>query len=181
MARRGLGLSTFVSAGNRGDVSGNDLLQFWEDDPATEVVLLYLESFGNPRKFGPGLPVRVAQVKPIVAVKSGRSLAGLPSGHAGYAVTLPETAVDALFGQAGAIRVDTLAQLFDVAQGRLAYQPLPPGRRVAIVGNSRLAALGVLAADACESTGAHRGPVGRRRRDGRCGGGGPRAVRRPRG
>ena len=149
MARRGLGLSTFVSAGNRGDVSGNDLLQFWEDDPATEVVLLYLESFGNPRKFG-RLARRVAQVKPIVAVKSGRSLAGLPSGHAGYAVTLPETAVDALFGQAGVIRVDTLAQLFDVAQV-LAYQPLPPGRRVAIVGNS--AALGVLAADACESTG----------------------------
>jgi acyl-CoA synthetase (NDP forming)/RimJ/RimL family protein N-acetyltransferase len=149
VARRGIGLSTFVSAGNRADVSGNDLLQYWQDDAPTEVVLLYLESFGNPRKFG-RLARRLARVKPVVAVKSGRSLAGLPPGHAGYAVDLPETAVDALFGQAGVIRVDTLAQLFDVAQV-LAYQPLPEGRRVGIVGNS--AALAVLAADACETSG----------------------------
>ncbi len=149
VARRGLGLSTFVSAGNRADVSGNDLLQYWQDDPATEVVLLYLESFGNPRKFG-RLARRVAREKPVVAVKSGRSLAGLPPGHAGHAVAVPDEAVDALFAQAGVIRVDTLAQLFDAAQV-LAYQPLPAGRRVAVVGNS--AALQVLAADSCESAG----------------------------
>ena len=141
VGRRGLGLSTFVSAGNRADVSGNDLLQFWEEDEATDVVLLYLESFGNPRKFA-RLARRVARTKPVVAVKSGR---GVPRAHSS-GVEVPESTVDALFRQAGVIRVDTLAQLFDTAQ-LLAYQPLPQGRRVAVVGNST--ALGLLAADAC--------------------------------
>ncbi|MEV5748628.1 GNAT family N-acetyltransferase [Actinoallomurus sp. NPDC052308] len=143
-AERGLGLSTFVSAGNRADVSGNDLMQYWEEDPATEVILLYLESIGNPRKFT-RLARRISRAKPIVAVKSGRTTQGVPLGHAARALSLPDHAVSALFAQAGVVRVDTLGDLFDVAQ-ILAYQPLPTGRRVAIVGNSNSIAL--LAQDA---------------------------------
>jgi acyl-CoA synthetase (NDP forming)/GNAT superfamily N-acetyltransferase len=139
---RGLGLSTFVSAGNRADVSGNDLLQYWETDPATDVVLLYLESFGNPRKFA-RLARRLGRVKPIVAVKSGRH-AVLPA-LAATSVEVDEASVAALFEQAGVIRVESIAQLFDTAL-LLAHQPLPRGGRVAIVGNS--SAIGVLAADA---------------------------------
>lgn len=139
---RGLGLSTFVSAGNRADVSGNDLLQYWETDPATDVVLLYLESFGNPRKFA-RLARRVGRVKPIVAVKSGRN-AVLPA-LAATSVEVDEASVQALFEQAGVIRVESIAQLFDTAL-LLAHQPLPRGGRVAVVGNS--SAIGVLAADA---------------------------------
>ncbi|MGH3757966.1 GNAT family N-acetyltransferase [Actinophytocola sp.] len=139
---RGLGLSTFVSAGNRADVSGNDLLQYWETDPATDVVLLYLESFGNPRKFA-RLARRVGRVKPVVAVKSGRH-AVLPA-LAATSVEIDEASVAALFEQAGVIRVESIAQLFDTAL-LLAHQPLPKGGRVAIVGNS--SAIGVLAADA---------------------------------
>jgi acyl-CoA synthetase (NDP forming)/RimJ/RimL family protein N-acetyltransferase len=146
--RWGLGLSTFVSAGNRADVSGNDLLQYWERDPATDVVLLYLESFGNPRKFA-RLARRVARTKPVVAVKSGRYAAATPA-LAARAVPVPEERVQALFEAAGVIRVDTLTELFDVAQ-LLAYQPLPTGSRVATVTNS--SALGVLVADACLAAG----------------------------
>jgi acyl-CoA synthetase (NDP forming)/RimJ/RimL family protein N-acetyltransferase len=138
---RGLGLSTFVSAGNRADVSGNDLLQYWETDPATDVVLLYLESFGNPRKFA-RLARRLGRVKPIVAVKSGRN-AVLPA-LAATSVEVDEASVQALFEQAGVIRVESIAQLFDTAL-LLAHQPLPKGVRVAVVGNS--SAIGVLAAD----------------------------------
>ncbi|MGH8828892.1 MAG: GNAT family N-acetyltransferase, partial [Jiangellaceae bacterium] len=148
-AARGLGLSTFVSAGNRADVSGNDLLQYWQDDPATEVVLLYLESIGNPRKFS-RLARRVAQEKPVVAVKSGRSTQGVPLGHTVGRSDVPQAALDALFRQSGVIRVDTISELFDVAQV-LAYQPLPAGRRVVVVGNSN--ALCLLAADAAVSAG----------------------------
>jgi acyl-CoA synthetase (NDP forming)/RimJ/RimL family protein N-acetyltransferase len=139
---RGLGLSTFVSAGNRADVSGNDLLQYWETDPATDVVLLYLESFGNPRKFA-RLARRLGRAKPIVAVKSGRH-AVLPA-LAATSVEVDEASVQALFEQAGVIRVESIAQLFDTAL-LLAHQPLPRGGRVAVVGNS--SAIGVLAADA---------------------------------
>ncbi|MGH3327789.1 MAG: GNAT family N-acetyltransferase, partial [Streptomycetales bacterium] len=146
---RGLGLSTFVSAGNRADVSGNDLLQFWEEDPRTDIVLLYLESIGNPRKFT-RLARRIARSKPIVAVKSGRSTQGVPIGHAAQPLTVPDAAVEAMFRQAGVIRVPTLAEVFDVAQ-LLAYQPLPEGDRVAIVGNSD--SLGLLAKDACVASG----------------------------
>ncbi len=146
LAERGLGVSTFVSAGNRADVSGNDLLQYWEDDPATEVVLLYLETFGNPRKFA-RLARRVSRLTPIVAVKSGRVLAAAP-----------EAPVDALFQQAGVVRVDTLSQLFDTAQV-FATQPLPAGRRVAVVANS--GALAKLAADACVDAGLTVAPLGR--------------------
>ncbi|WP_249666332.1 GNAT family N-acetyltransferase [Nocardioides faecalis] len=146
---RGLGISTFVSAGNRADVSGNDLLQYWEEDEATEVVMMYLESIGNPRKFS-RIARRVSKRKPIVAVRSGRTTQGVPMGHAVRRIGAPQAAVDAMFRQAGVIQVDTLDDMFDVAQ-LLAHQPLPRGRRVAIVGNSD--AIGLLAADAASAVG----------------------------
>ncbi|WP_246868321.1 bifunctional GNAT family N-acetyltransferase/acetate--CoA ligase family protein [Saccharopolyspora sp. ASAGF58] len=142
---RGLGLSTFVSAGNRADVSGNDLLQYWQTDPATDVVLLYLESFGNPRKFG-RLARRLARSKPVVVVKSGRNAVRL--GLAATSVQIDETSVQALFEQSGVIRVESVAQMFDTAL-LLAHQPLPQGDRVAIVGNS--SALGMIAADVAQA------------------------------
>ena len=146
---RGLGLTTFVSAGNRADVSGNDLLQYWEEDDATDVVLLYLESIGNPRKFS-RIARRMGRQKPIVAVKTGRSSQGIPLGHTVRSTTLPQVAVDEMFEQSGVIRTDTLAQMFDVAQ-LLAFQPLPHGRRVLALGNSD--AMAVMAADAIEANG----------------------------
>ena len=149
VANRGLGLSTFVSAGNRADVSGNDLLQYWEEDDSTEVVLLYLESIGNPRKFS-RIARRVSRRKPIIAVRSGRTTQGVPMGHAVRQIAAPPQAVDAMFRQAGVIQVDTLDEMFDVAQ-LVAHQPLPTGRRVAVVGNSD--ALGLLATDAAASVG----------------------------
>ncbi|MDG4829757.1 GNAT family N-acetyltransferase [Solwaraspora sp. WMMD1047] len=187
--RRGLGLSSFVSAGNRADVSGNDLLQYWQDDPATDVIMLYLESFGNPRKFA-RLARRIGRTKPVVALASTARTpgagplpgpagplpgsagpspgsagplpgsAGVPSEPAG---PLPGSlgpgsepdgpdapAVTALFARSGVIRVDTVAELFDVGV-LLANQPLPAGRRVGIVGNSP--ALARLAAIACRGHG----------------------------
>jgi acyl-CoA synthetase (NDP forming)/L-amino acid N-acyltransferase YncA len=146
---RGLGLSTFVSAGNRADVSGNDLVQYWEDDPDTDVLLLYLESIGNPRKFS-RLARRTSQTKPIVAVKTGRASQGVPLGHTVRPTALPAAAVDAMFEQSGIVQVDTLGEMFDVARV-LATQPLPAGRRVSVVGTSD--ALAVLAADACAARG----------------------------
>ena len=148
MARRGLGVSTFVSAGNKADVSGNDLLQYWDEDPATDVVLMYIESFGNPRTFA-RVARRVARNKPIVAVKSGRSPAGSAAAGAHRPVQ-GDNVVDALFRQAGVIRTETLEELFDVAQ-LLASQPLPAGRRVAIVTN--VGGPAVLTADACYAAG----------------------------
>ncbi|MDF5755401.1 bifunctional GNAT family N-acetyltransferase/acetate--CoA ligase family protein [Spongiactinospora sp. TRM90649] len=145
VAERNMGISSFVSAGNRADVSGNDLLQFWEEDPATEVVLLYLESLGNPRKFA-RLTRRISRRKPVVVVKSG----GVPAGHAAPVLGLPDAALSMLFAQAGVIRVDDLTQQFDVAQ-LLAYQPLPAGPRVGVVSNSD--ALALLAGDACVTAG----------------------------
>ncbi len=149
-ARMGLGVSTFVSVGNKADVSGNDLLQYWEDDPGTDVVLLYLESFGNPHKFA-RIARRVSRRKPIVAVKSGRSSAGVraASSHTA-AMASPDVAVDALFHQSGVIRVDTVDELFDVAL-LLDTQPLPAGNRIAIVGNS--GGPMILATDACVGEG----------------------------
>ena len=146
----GIGISQFVSVGNKADVSGNDLLQYWADDPQTEVILLYLESFGNPRKFV-RLARNVARTKPIVAVKSGRTAAGsrAASSHTA-ALAAPDVAVDALFRQAGVIRVDTLDELLSTAMV-LAHQPLPAGRRVAIVSNA--GGPGILAADACAGAG----------------------------
>ncbi|MGW5362107.1 bifunctional acetate--CoA ligase family protein/GNAT family N-acetyltransferase [Actinopolymorpha pittospori] len=149
VARRGLGLSTFVSAGNRADVSGNDLMQYWGDDTETEVVLLYLESIGNPRKFS-RVARRLAQSKPVVAVRSGRFTQGVPLGHTVHRTSVPQAAVDAMFRQAGVIQVDTLDAMLDVAQV-LAYQPLPAGPDLAIVGNSD--SLGMLAADTAAEAG----------------------------
>ena len=125
---RGLGLSTFVSAGNRADVSGNDLLQFWHGDDRTEVVLLYLESFGNPRKFA-RLARVLARTKPVIAVKSGRHARVTP-GLAASSAPLSEAAVATLFEQSGVIRTPDLTTAFDVAQ-LLSTQPVPVGDRVA--------------------------------------------------
>jgi len=147
---RGLGLSSFVSMGNKADISSNDLLRFWEQDPATKVVLLYLESFGNPRKFS-RIARQLSRSKPIVAVKSGRTVAGT-RGAASHTAALasPEHAVDALFRQTGVIRVDTIEELFDAAEV-LAAGCLPAGRRVGIITNA--GGPGVLAADACAGHG----------------------------
>ncbi len=147
-ASRGLGLSSFVSAGNRADVSGNDLLQFWQTDERTEVVLLYLESFGNPRKFA-RLARTLARTKPVIAVKSGRH-ALVPRGLSFNATPMSDVAVASLFAQSGVIRTATLSEAFDVAL-LLACQPLPSAGPVAIVGNST--ALGLLAFDACLDAG----------------------------
>jgi acetyl coenzyme A synthetase (ADP forming)-like protein len=148
---RGIGISSFVSMGNKTDISGNDLLQYWESDPHTDVILLYLESFGNPRKFG-RIARRVAQTKPIIAIKSGRSAAGAraSSSHTGALVGASDGTVDALFGQAGVIRADTIDGLFDVA-ALLSMQPVPRGQRVAIVTN--VGGPGIMCADACEAEG----------------------------
>ncbi|HET9793437.1 MAG TPA: GNAT family N-acetyltransferase [Thermoanaerobaculia bacterium] len=154
-AERGLGFSTFVSAGNRADVSGNDLLQFWEEDSSTGLALLYLETFGSARRFA-RIARRLAHRKPVLCVKSARSRAGrdvarahIAAGTSG-AAGQSDTNVDALFRQAGVIRADTIEEMFDVA-ALLANQPLPGGNRVGIVGNSG----GVLTicADACDAEG----------------------------
>jgi acetyl coenzyme A synthetase (ADP forming)-like protein len=151
-----LGISTFVSVGNKTDVSSNDLVQYWAEDPRTDVILLYLESFGSPGVFG-RIARRVARRKPIIAVKSGRSRAGAraASSHTG-ALAESDTVVDALFRQAGVIRTGTLEELFDVAT-LLAHQPVPSGRRVAIVTNA--GGPGILAADACEAQGLELPPL----------------------
>jgi acetyl coenzyme A synthetase (ADP forming)-like protein len=146
----GIGLSTFVSVGNKADVSSNDMLSFWAEDPNTSVILLYLESFGNPRKFARIAP-QVARIKPIVAVKSGRSASGsrAASSHSAALASL-DVAVETLFEQSGVIRTDTMAQLFDVA-ALLATQPVPGGARVGVVTNA--GGPGILLADACEARG----------------------------
>ncbi len=144
----GIGLSSFVSAGNRADVSGNDLLQYWSTDPATDVIALHLESFGNPRKFA-RLARRIARSKPIVAVKSGRHTGTTPNLE-GTSQSITDSSVEALFASTGIIRVDTVAQLLDVVT-LLAHQPLPRGPRVAVVGNST--AVGLLAVDSLLGSG----------------------------
>ena len=151
LARRlGLGLSSFVSVGNKADVSGNDLLEYWEEDASTRVVLFYLESFGNPRRFA-RIARRVGRTKPIVVVKAGRTEAGgrAASSHTA-ALTAPETAVHALFEQTGIIRADTLEEMFGVARV-LSDQPLPRGRRVAVVTNA--GGPSILCTDALEAAG----------------------------
>jgi acetate---CoA ligase (ADP-forming) len=147
----GLGISTFVSVGNKADISGNDLLRYWESDDATDVILLYLESFGNPKKFSE-IARRVGRKKPIAVVKSGRSAAGAraTSSHTGALIAASDVTVDALFRQAGVVRTDTLAELFDVAS-LLSNQPLPRGPRVGIITNAGGPA--ILCADACEARG----------------------------
>lgn len=150
VSRLNIGMSSFVSVGNRADISSNDLLQYWEEDPATKVILLYLESFGNPRKFA-RIARRVSEVKPIVAMKAGRTPAGSRAAlsHTGTLAT-PDSGSEALFYQGGIIRVDTLEELFDAAS-LLSNQPVPRGRSVVIVTNG--GGPGILAADACEQHG----------------------------
>jgi len=146
----GIGLSQFVSVGNKADVSGNDLLEYWEHDDSTAVIALYLESFGNPRRFS-RIARRVARQKPILAVKSGRGQAGARAARSHTAALAgSDVGADALFHQAGILRLDTLAELFDVA-AVLSNQPLPPGNRVAIMTNA--GGPGILCADACEAQG----------------------------
>jgi len=147
----GLGISSFVSVGNKADLSGNDLISYWASDPRTDLVLLYLESFGNPRRFF-RLAREVGRAKPIAVVKSGRSKAGAraTSSHTGALIAGSDVTVDALFRQSGVIRTDTLEQLFDVAS-LLSSQPPPRGPRVGIVTNAGGPA--ILCADACEAEG----------------------------
>lgn len=144
--QRGIGLSSFVSAGNRADVSGNDVLQHWDDDPDTDVALLYLESIGNPRKFT-RLAKRTAARKPMVVVKGARhSASAPPPGHAVPVSRTPAATVTTLLRQAGVIMVDTVTELLD-AGALLVTQPLPPGPRTAILGNAE--SLGLITYDAC--------------------------------
>ncbi|MFM9376220.1 GNAT family N-acetyltransferase [Gordonia sp. VNK21] len=148
-ARRQLGLSTFVSAGNRADVSGNDVLQYWDTDDATDVVLLYLENFGNPRKFG-RIARRLSRSKPVVAIKSGRAAmtqVGVLSERYG---AVEDSIAKMVLTQAGVLQVDTIDELFDTATV-LAHQPLPAGPRTAIIGNSSVIAS--LAADTAQRSG----------------------------
>jgi acetate---CoA ligase (ADP-forming) len=151
VGRIGVGLSSLVSVGNKADLSGNDVLQYWEQDPGTDVAALYLESFGNPRKFA-RVARRVARTKPIVAVKSGRSVAGrrATSSHTAALVSASDVTVDALFLQAGVIRTNTLHELFNVVS-LLTQQPIPAGDRIAIVTNA--GGPGVVCADACQANG----------------------------
>ena len=148
--RHNIGISQFVSVGNKADISGNDLVLAWENDPETDVITLYVESFGNPRKFS-RIARRIGRRKPIIAVKSGRTAAGsrAASSHTG-ALASSDVAVGALFRQAGVIRVDTIEELFGAAS-LLANQPVPEGERVAIVTNA--GGPGILAADALEDQG----------------------------
>ena len=145
-----VGISHFISVGNKADVSANDLLEYWEKDPGTQVILLYLESFGNPRRFIE-IARRVGRTKPIVAVKSGTTRAGMraASSHTG-SLAGAAAGVDALCAQAGVIRTNTMEELFDVAM-LLATQPVPAGRRVGIVTNA--GGPGIMASDACETHG----------------------------
>ncbi len=136
--------------GNKADVSGNDLLQYWAEDANTDVVLLYLEALGNPHKFT-RLAKQLARRKPIVALKSGRTAAGARGTHSHTAALAdPDAAVDTVLRQSGVIRVETLEELFDVAS-LLAHQPVPPGRRVAVMSNGGGPA--IVAADACVAAG----------------------------
>jgi acetyl coenzyme A synthetase (ADP forming)-like protein len=144
----GLGISSFVSLGNKADVSGNDLLQYWEDDPQTGVILLYLESFGNPRRFA-RLARRVGRKKPILVVKAGRSTAGSrAAGSHTAALASNEVAIRALFEQTGVVRADTLEELFDIA-AFFTQQPLPAGPNAAVISNAGGPA--ILAADTLEA------------------------------
>lgn len=148
--RVGLGISQFVSVGNKADVSGNDLLMCWEADERTQVIGLYLESFGNPRRFA-RIARRVSRTKPILAIKAGRSEAGQRAGQSHTAAAASsDVVVDALFDQAGVVRVDTMEQLLDAVRA-LSDQPLPDGPRVGIIGNS--GGPGILAADAAAAAG----------------------------
>ncbi len=147
-----LGISMFVSLGNKADTSGNDLLEYWRDDPSVGVILMYLESFGNPKRFIE-LAREVGHKKPIIVVKSGRTRSGAraAASHTGALAGL-DAAYDAMFRQCGVLRADTIEEMFDLALA-LAHQPLPKSERTLIVTNA--GGPGIMAADACESHGLH--------------------------
>jgi acetyl coenzyme A synthetase (ADP forming)-like protein len=150
-ADRGLGVSSFASIGNRADITANDMLEYWEGDPATDVALLYIESFSDPARFS-RVARRAGREMPIVVVKSGRSVAGerATGSHTGALLSASDVTVDALFEQAGVIRTETLAELLDIA-ALLGSQPLPAGPRVGILTNA--GGPGIMCADACEAAG----------------------------
>jgi acetate---CoA ligase (ADP-forming) len=149
-AEYGIGVHHFVSIGNKADVSGNDLIEYWADDPATRVILMYLENFGNPRKFT-RIAREVTKVKPIIAVKAGRTAAGAraASSHTG-ALAGVDSATDALLAQCGVLRVDSVEELFDMAMA-FGHLPVPRGNRVAVVTNA--GGPGIIITDACEANG----------------------------
>lgn len=159
---RSLGFSSVVSIGDRLDLSTNDLLQFWETDPATRVIALYVESFGNPRNFA-AIARRVARTKPILAVKSGRAAAGAraAASHTAAMVAAKDVSVDALFRHSGVIRTDTLREMLDAA-ALFSLQPLPAGGRVGILTNAGGPA--IMCADACEAAGLRVPPLAERTR-----------------
>ncbi|MBK5218356.1 MAG: GNAT family N-acetyltransferase [Thermoleophilia bacterium] len=150
-AATGVGVSSFASVGNRADITANDLLEFWEQDPRTRIALLYIESFSDPRRFS-RVARRIGRRKPVVVVKSGRSGSGAraASSHTGALLAASDLATDALFDQSGVIRAETLAELLDVAS-LLSSQPLPRGPRVGILTNA--GGPGIMCADACEAAG----------------------------
>lgn len=147
----GIGIAQFVSVGNKADVSSNDLLLEWEKDPAIRTILMYVENFGNPRKFLE-IASRVTRTKPIIALKSGRSTAGAraASSHTG-ALAASDTTVDALLAQAGVLRAASVEELFDITMAFAGTQRLPGSRRVAVVTNA--GGPGILAADALDAHG----------------------------
>lgn len=147
--RRAIGVSSVLSAGNRADVSGNDLMQYWEDDPDTLACCMYLESIGNPRKFS-RIARRLARTKPLIVAKSEVTGVQLPPGHTGRTSSAPPRAISAMFRQAGVIRAETSEHLMDIAQV-VVSQPLPAGRRVAVFSNAF--ALASVVSDACASHG----------------------------
>ncbi|MBP2414917.1 acyl-CoA synthetase (NDP forming)/GNAT superfamily N-acetyltransferase [Arthrobacter stackebrandtii] len=149
MSRRSVGMSSVLSAGNRADISGNDMMQFWEDDPNTTACGLYLESIGNPRKFS-RISRRLSRTKPVIVAKSDAMGLHLPPGHVVRTTQAPAGALDAMLRQSGVVRVNTIEELSDVAQ-ILVGQPLPQGPGLAIIGNS--GALGTVVADAAEQNG----------------------------
>jgi acyl-CoA synthetase (NDP forming) len=157
MSQLGLGLSMFVSLGNKADVSGNDMIEYWETDERTKVVLMYLESFGNPRRFL-NLARRVAKKKPLLAMKSGRTAAGARAAisHTG-SLSGTDVAVESLLAQCGVLRVNSIEEMFVYASA-FSTQPIPRGNRVGIVTNSGGPA--ILAADACVQLGLEVPPLG---------------------
>jgi acetate---CoA ligase (ADP-forming) len=142
-------VSQFVSVGNKPDVSGNDLIEYWATDERTGVILMYVENFGNPRHFTK-LAREITRKKPIIVVKSGRSLAGARAATSHTGALAGDVAIDALLTQSGVIRVDTVEELFDLAMA-FSHQPIPRGNRVAIVTNA--GGPGIIIADACEANG----------------------------